>query len=134
MLAETMLANIAVSSWWRTEGLQNSISICNCMAAESVSGLIEAANQRRLVTDRCQSRPAARAKPNHASSRPTLRPEDDATKARVKITHFSCFCCGGTRRRLCSVRMELPCAVLRRPEALDCRVRNTSRGLEWTYP
>ena len=37
VLAETMLANIAVYSWWCTEGLQMLISLCNCMAAESAS-------------------------------------------------------------------------------------------------
>ena len=31
-----------------------------------------------------------------------------------------------------SVRMELPCVVLWRPEALDCRVLYPSRGLELT--
>ena len=41
VLAETVLANIAVYSWWCTEGLRNFISICNCMAAESAIGLID---------------------------------------------------------------------------------------------
>ena len=47
---EVVLAKKAVYSWWCTEGLQTSISICNCMAAESASGLIETANRSRLVT------------------------------------------------------------------------------------
>ena len=49
VLAEAVLANIGVCSWFCTEGLRNSISVCSCTAAESAGGLFEAANQSRLV-------------------------------------------------------------------------------------
>ena len=43
MLAERVLANIAVYSRWCTEGLQNYTLVCNGTASDSAGGLLEIA-------------------------------------------------------------------------------------------
>ena len=65
------------------------------------------------------------------------RPRADARRSRSRLA----LCPAEPRAHFCFdseesflVRMESPCVVLWRPEALDCRVLYPSRGLELTYP
>ena len=70
--------------------------------------------------------------PHRTLSRETLRPIRTTRFASHGARLLEVFVLGGGLGEVFFGPDGMPCAVLRRPEALDCRVGNPSTGLSWT--